>query len=89
MNDLTAVWGQGLEKEMNLTLAFVLDMGSDKRGKISLSAASCFKILADGVTLGFGPNRAAHGYARISEFSFNCRYITVEVHSHYVLSFCW
>ena len=87
--NLKAVWGKGLSEGKNITLAFVLDMQKITKGIIVLSAASCYKVFADGIMLGFGPNRAAHGFARLSEYHFSARYIVVEVHSHYVETFCW
>ena len=58
-------------------------------GEICLSAASCYKVIADGKLMGFGPNRTAHGYARAAVYPFNAQYITVEVQSHFVPNFCW
>lgn len=85
----SAVWAEGQKNQMNRAFAFVLDLGKKQMGEICLSAASCYKVIADGKLMGFGPNRTAHGYARVAVYSFNAQYITVEVQSHFVPNFCW
>lgn len=85
----SAVWAEGQKNQMNRAFAFVLDLGKKQMGEICLSAASCYKVIADGKLMGFGPNRTAHGYARAAVYSFNAQYITVEVQSHFVPNFCW
>ena len=85
----SAVWAEGQKNQMNRAFAFVLDLGKKQMGEICLSAASCYKVIADGKLLGFGPNRTAHGYARAAVYPFNAQYITVEVQSHFVPNFCW
>ena len=85
----SAVWAEGQKNQMNRAFAFVLDLGKKQMGEICLSAASCYKVIADGKLMGFGPNRTAHGYARAAVYPFNTQYITVEVQSHFVPNFCW
>ena len=85
----SAVWAEGQKNQMNRAFAFVLDFGKKQMGEICLSAASCYKVIADGKLMGFGPNRTAHGYARAAVYPFNAQYITVEVQSHFVPNFCW
>lgn len=85
----SAVWAEGQKNQMNRAFAFVLDLGKKHMGEICLSAASCYKVIADGKLMGFGPNRTAHGYARAAVYPFNAQYITVEVQSHFVPNFCW
>lgn len=85
----SAVWAEGQKNQMNRAFAFVLDLGKKQMGEICLSAASCYKVIADGKLMGFGPNRTAHGYARAAVYPFNAQYITVEVQSHFVHNFCW
>lgn len=87
--NLSAIWAAGKAAEMNKTYAFVLDTGAVQSGQMYLTGASCYKIFADGKQIGFGPNRAAHGYCRISEFTFSARYITVEAYVANVRNFCW
>ena len=85
----SAVWAEGQKNQMNRAFAFVLNLGKKQMGEICLSAASCYKVIADGKLMGFGPNRTAHGYARAAVYPFNAQYITVEVQSHFVPNFCW
>lgn len=85
----SAVWAEGQKNQMNRAFAFVLDLGKKQMGEICLSAASCYKVIADGKLMGFGPNRTAHGYARAAVYPFNAQYLTVEVQSHFVPNFCW
>lgn len=85
----SAVWAEGQKNQMNRAFAFVLDLGKKQMGEICLSAASCYKVIADGKLMGVGPNRTAHGYARAAVYPFNAQYITVEVQSHFVPNFCW
>lgn len=85
----SAVWAEGQKNQMNRAFAFVLDLGKKQMGEICLSAASCYKVIADGKLMGFGPNRTAHGYARAAVYPFNAQYITVEVQNHFVPNFCW
>lgn len=85
----SAVWAEGQKNQMNRAFVFVLDLGKKQMGEICLSAASCYKVIADGKLMGFGPNRTAHGYARAAVYPFNAQYITVEVQSHFVPNFCW
>lgn len=85
----SAVWAEGQKNQMNRAFAFVLDLGKKQMGEICLSAASCYKVIADGKLMGFGPNRTAHGYARAAVYPFNAQYITVEAQSHFVPNFCW
>lgn len=89
MKEIKAVWAKGRAEEINRTFAFALDLKKHVKGEIHLSAASCYKLYADGKMLGFGPNRAAHGYCCFAAYAFEARHIVVEVLSIYVQNFCW
>lgn len=89
MKDKKAVWAKGYAEEMNRAFAFALDLKKPTKGEICLSAASCYKIYADGKLLGFGPNRASHGYCRFATYTFEARRIVAEVLSVYAQNFCW
>lgn len=52
---MKGIWGKNLSEEMNLTLAFVLDLGEQKKGRMNVAGASCFRVYADGKLIGFGP----------------------------------
>ena len=84
---MKAVWAEGLGEEMDLTLAFFLEFKEAVRGRITLTAASCYQLYADGQMKGFGPKRAAHGYARLSRHSFKAKTLVVLVESYNVKNF--
>ena len=77
MKEIKAVWAKGRAEEINRTFAFALDLKKHVKGEIRLSAASCYKLYADGKLLGFGPNRAAHRYCRFAAYAFEARHIVV------------
>ena len=66
---MDAYWGEGYSQEKNITLAWVYANASPVCGVLRLACASCAQIFADGRLIGFAPMRAAHGYARVSEYS--------------------
>lgn len=86
---MDAIWAKGLAEERNVTLAFALNLPEKKRLDVTLVAASCYKIYADGAFFAFGPQRAAHGFARVAQYTLTAKTIVVEVHSPYVRTFCW
>lgn len=86
---MKGIWGKGSSEEMNVTLGFTLDLGAKKKGVLKIAGASCYKLFGDGRLLAFGPQRAAHGYARVAEVPFSCRVLAVEAESCFVKSFCW
>ena len=89
MKGIKAVWAKGRAEEINRTFAFALDLKKPTKGEIRLSAASCYKLYADGKLLGFGPNRAAHGHCRFATYTFEARRIVAEVLNVYAQNFCW
>ena len=89
MKEIKAVWAKGRAEEINRTFAFALDLKKPTKGEIRLSAASCYKLYADGKLLGFGPNRAAHGHCRFATYTFEARRIVAEVLNVYAQNFCW
>ncbi|MBE7080564.1 MAG: hypothetical protein E7371_04920 [Clostridiales bacterium] len=86
---MVAVWANDLQGQMNITLAFALDLETAQAFDLTIAAADCYKIYADGQFLAFGPQRAAHGYARIAKYKGRAKRIVVEVHSHFANTFCW
>lgn len=65
------VWAKGREKEMNLNVGFraKFDANLNQDIKIKISASTIYRVFVNGVFVGSGPARAAHGYFRIDEFS--------------------
>ena len=82
-------WGKDLQNERNVTLAFVLSLQEKKTFSVRLAAATCYKIYADGTFFAFGPQRAAHGFARVANYTLCAKTLVVEVYSPYVRTFCW
>lgn len=89
MKETKAVWAKGRAEEMNRAFAFALDLKKPTKGEICLSSASCYKLYADGKLLGFGPNRASHGYCRFAVYKFEGQEIVAEVLNVYAQNFCW
>lgn len=86
---MIGVWANKLKNQMNVTLAFALDFKQEQAFNLKIAAADCYKIYLDGKFFVFGPQRAAHGYARIAEYTAKAKKIVIEVHSHFVQTFCW
>ena len=64
------VWAKDLEKEMNVTLAFVWQAQKAYQDvAFYLCGAQAYRVFKNGELLGCGPYRAAHGYARKDCFS--------------------
>ncbi|MBQ8295120.1 MAG: hypothetical protein IJX87_01660 [Clostridia bacterium] len=88
-----SVWAKGKSEEKNIALAFLYDIPTNRGDeiKISVSASNVYKMFVADTFLGYGPARAAHGYARIDEYTFtataNTTYLTFEVASYRVNSF--
>lgn len=86
---MKGIWGKNLAGEKNVTLAFTLDLGARKKGVWKFAAADCCRLYTDGRPIAFGPQRAAHGFARVSEIPFFGRVLVAEVESCFVPTFCW
>lgn len=87
-----AVWAKGALKQKNLTCAFLWTAErTDADAKILIAASNLYRIFAGEKLIGYGPARAAHGYARIDEWSLPSSEtplpITVEVVSYQVNSY--
>jgi alpha-L-rhamnosidase len=66
------VWAAGREKEMNVNLGFrtVFTAKSGEKAKIRIAASSIYRVFLNGLFVGSGPARAAHGYFRVDEYEF-------------------
>ena len=84
---MKAVWVKDLFEEKNVTLAFSLDLEKKENFALKLAAASCYRIYLDGKFIGFGPQRAAKGYARWEEIRLMGKRLVIEVESLFVNSF--
>ena len=87
-----AIWAKGARKQKNRTCAFLWTAERlDGDAKITIAASNLYRIFAGDRFLGYGPARAAHGYARIDEWPLPASEtplpITVEVVSYQVNSY--
>lgn len=82
------VWAKGLTQEKNITLAFTYNYHGKVGDKLclTLSASNIYRLFVGDTLVGYGPARAAHGYARVDEYSFVATApvtpITVEVSAY-------
>lgn len=84
-----AIWAKDLSNEMNLMLAFRLDFDCETELDLTMTASSCYKVYADGKFVAFGPQRAAHGFARVANYRFCAKHVVVEATNLGVLNFSW
>lgn len=61
------VWLKGKTLEMNIMAGFkcVFDSDKTKKTKIKIAGSTVFKIYMNGTFIYFGPDRTAHGFARV------------------------
>lgn len=59
------VWAKGLTQEKNITLAFTYNYHGKVGDKLclTLSASNVYRLFVGDTLVGYGPARAAHGYA--------------------------
>ncbi len=84
------IWLKNLSEEKNLGVAFTYDLSCRVNDQFSLrlTSAYAYKLFLGDKLIGYGPARAAHGYARIDEYDFTAEQtflpITVEIVSYRV-----
>ena len=84
------VWLTGLEKEKNITAGFYTAVeGTEATLKVATSGF--YRVFVNGVFVGHGPARCAHGFYRVDEvalpLSSGVNHIAVEVVNYYINSF--
>ena len=84
---MKAVWAKNLQTEKNLTVAFLLDLGAKERFTAKLAGASLYRVYLDGEFVGFGPQRAAKGYARYENITAVGKRLVIEVENIFVPTF--
>ncbi len=92
---MKSVWLKGLSTEKNILAAFRYTDRSDIGFiSISVAASNLYRIFLNGILIGYGPARAAHGYTRVdtysvrrSEYGGGELVVTVEVYSAQVHNF--
>ena len=86
---MNGVWAKNKSFEKNLSLAFVLKLNEETEMNVKISASSFYKLIIDGNMVGFGPQRASHGYFRAQRFSVKGNVVVVEVTNVGIKTFCW
>ncbi len=84
---MKAIWAKNLRQEMNVTLAFSLTLDEKQSFSFTLAAASLYRVYVDGEFWGFGPQRAAKGYARSERFEAVGKRLVIEVENIFVETF--
>ena len=88
-----AVWGKNQVCKINSGLAFRLKItaNSGDKCKLNLIAKQVYKVILNGKTIGYGPERTAHGYVKqdVLNFKLNsgANYIVVEVLQPYIKNY--
>ncbi len=65
------IWVEGCEREMNLTCRFegAFSVSAHDSPILRVAAATIYRAWLNGVFLGWGPARCAHGFYRVDEWS--------------------
>ena len=86
------VWGQGLEKEKNITLGFVTPCPAAD-GVLRVATSGFYRVFINGVFVFYGPVRCAHGHFRVDEIPLGGwltqpeNHVAVEVVNYYVTGY--
>ncbi len=97
------VWPEGREREMNLFVGFRAVVAPpagalrepEQRVVLRVTAASAYRAFLNGRFVGWGPARAAHGYARVDEWDLSPllrpgeNLVAVEAVGYNVNSYYW
>jgi alpha-L-rhamnosidase len=62
-----SVWGNGPTGEMNSAIGIFWDVPASS-GRLRITSAGRFRVFVNGIFFAHGPERAAHGYARVEEW---------------------
>lgn len=91
------IWLKGKEHEKNCTAGFVCTFSKEEVQKekvtVSVAVAGIYRIFLNGVFMGHGPARAAHGYYRVDKIEVDQEnlkeenVLAIEVVNFYVNSF--
>jgi alpha-L-rhamnosidase len=86
---MQAVWMNNSTEDMNITLAFILDLEESPAYTLRLQAANNFRVLADNTLIGYGPMRSAHGYSLMHTYAIpqSAKRVVVEVAGYNIQSY--
>ena len=65
---MKAIWAEGLSQEKNVTITFQLRLSVQEQLKLRMAASNLYRLFVNGDLIGYGPARAAEGYARVDEY---------------------
>ncbi len=73
--NIPAVWGKDHIGKINCGLFFrlITDIPNEAAASFTLSAKQVYKIILNGQTVGYGPERTAHGYSKVDRLTLNFR----------------
>lgn len=84
---MQSYWIKGLELEKNTTVAFRKVFAVKTKIKLRIAGVSCYKIIADGKLIGFGPYRGAHGQSKVLSFALEAKSVVVEANAYNVKTY--
>ncbi len=75
LENTPAVWGKNYIGKINLGLFFRLIIENEKKetAYLELSAKQVYKVILNGITVGYGPERTAHGYSKLDRMTLDFR----------------
>ncbi|MBE6886633.1 MAG: hypothetical protein E7486_06770 [Ruminococcaceae bacterium] len=86
------VWLKGLEDEWNIQMGLYCSV-QGRSGVLRITCADHYRLFVNGVFVGYGPVRTAHGFARVDEIVLDSyladgvNHIALEVQSYQMVSY--
>lgn len=65
---MKAIWAKGLLQEKNIHVAYLHTCCPEKGAVLELAASNLYRLFINGIFVGYGPARAAHGYSRLDTY---------------------
>ena len=87
---MKAIWAEGLSQEKNVTISFQLRLQVQKPLTLRMAASNLYRLFVNGDLIGYGPARAAEGYARVDEYIIpeaEETFLSVDVYSAQINSY--
>ena len=66
---MQAIWAKGLLDEKNIAVTFQYALTPAEDTVLELAASNLYRLFVNGVLVGYGPARAAHGYSRLDTYA--------------------
>ncbi|MHB1453006.1 MAG: alpha-L-rhamnosidase-related protein [Saccharofermentanales bacterium] len=89
---MKAIWAKNIREQKNHSLAFYLKSGVTADSRLEIAASNVYRLFIDGLLIGYGPARAAHGYTRkdtynLSQHAGRQVHIVIEVFASNINSY--